>query len=413
MTSIDCRFVRLISATGIVLLGAALIASAKEPQKKVAEPVAGNSSAWKPGLVTQLKDVKIQLSQPVLVARRKGFLWFPTLTKLTNGDLMVTMSSYADEHTETSTAYYTWSVDGGLKWTKPIKNHYCEAPLTLANGDILLLPYYLKAVAPNVMGAPYVLCPKGKQELILKTEGVRVSGWTKPDRSPDPRLNLSGFVFNGQSLKLKDGNYVATLYGNYKDSKRYDLVMAESSDGVNWKIRSTIADEHCKLPGAEGPCESALCRLQDGRLMSVFRNAANVPFGQSFSSDEGKSWTTAVGMKDVFSVQPSLQTMPDGTVYLSGGRPGMFLWRNGDKAGLEWERVDIGANHNAFVKNEPIVNPGSNSSNYTEIVVQDDSHLYYVYDRIPHGWNAIPESSNDTNSVWLVRVTIEKSRSAK
>jgi hypothetical protein len=257
------------------------------------------------------------------------------------------------------------------------------------------------------MGGPYVLCPKGKQELVLK-QGIRVSGWTKTDRSPDPKLNLSGFVFNGQSLKLKDGTYVATLYGNYKDSKRYDLVMAESPDGVNWKLRSTIADEHCKVPGVEGPCESALCRLQDGRIMSVFRTASNVSFGQSFSSDEGKTWTTAVAMKDVFSVQPSLQTMPDGTIYISGGRPGMFLWRNGDKTGLEWEKVDVGANHNAFIKSEPIVNPGSNSSNYTEIIVQDDSHLLYVYDRIPNGWKAIPEKSSDTNSVWLVRVTIEK-----
>ena len=52
---------------------------------KAAEPVAGKTSAWQTGQETQLTGVKIRLSQPVLVARRKGFLWFPTLTRLTNG----------------------------------------------------------------------------------------------------------------------------------------------------------------------------------------------------------------------------------------------------------------------------------------------------------------------------------------
>lgn len=396
-----------IACLTLILLGWSITCSSVQAADTT-EPVAGKTDAWKPGKQTELNGVKISLSQPVLVARRHGFLWFPTLTRLTNGDLLAIMSSYADEHTETSIAYYSWSSDGGLTWSKPVASAYCEAPLTLANGDTVLLPYYMRPAGDRVMTAPYILIPKGKQQAILKNDGVRVSGWERPDRSPDPKLKLSGFVFNGQTQQLKDGKYVATLYGNYKDTKRYALVLAESADGRDWKIRSTIADENCPLEGVEGPCESALCRLQDGRLMSIFRNASNVPFGQAFSSDEGKTWTKAVSMPGVFSVQPSLQTMPDGTVYLSGGRPGMYLWRNGDKEGRTWESVDMRANHNEFVKNELITDPGKHSSNYTEIIPVDDTHLLYIYDRIPHSWNPIPKNSQDTNSVWVVRVTIEK-----
>lgn len=396
------RLFLLASLIGLAFLDHAALAAEKS------EPVAGKTAAWKPGQQTRLNGVKISLSQPVLVARRKGFLWFPTLTKLANGDLLAIMSSYADEHTETSIAYYSWSSDGGLSWSKPIASAYCEAPLTLANGDVLLLPYYMRPAGDRVMKAPYILCPKGTHEVVLKNEGVSVSGWERPDRSPDPKLKLSGFVFNGQTQQLKDGSYVATLYGNYKDTKRYTLVLAESRDGRDWKIRSTIADENCPLKGEEGPCESALCRLQDGRLMSIFRNASNVPFGQAFSADEGKTWTKPIAMPGVFSVQPSLQTMTDGTVFLSGGRPGLYLWFNGDKEGRNWESVDLRANHNEFAKGETIENPGKHSSNYTEIVALDDTHLLYIYDRIPNGWSPVSDKSADTNSVWVVRVTVEK-----
>ena len=43
-----------------------------------------------------VENYQVTLSAPVLVARSKGYLWFPTLTKLANGDLRVIMSDRAD-----------------------------------------------------------------------------------------------------------------------------------------------------------------------------------------------------------------------------------------------------------------------------------------------------------------------------
>src|SRR5262249_5677966 len=249
------------------------------------------------------------------------------------------------------------------------------------------------------MGAPYQICPSGKKELQVVKEGVTVSGWPRPDQSFAPKLGLAGFVFNGQTVALKDGNYLATLYGNFKDTKRYCLMAAASPDGVHWKIRATVADENCKLKGTEGPCEAALCRLKDGRLMCVFRLASNVPYGQCFSSDEGKTWTEAVAMAGPFSVEPSLAVMKDGAVVLSGGRPGLFVWFNADGTGKTWQRIDLQANHNACVPKEPI-DKGNHTSSYTEVVAVDDRHLLCIYDRIPHGWERIPKDSAQTNSVW-------------
>jgi hypothetical protein len=398
------------------LLGAALALAAPAFCQEKPAP------AWQDGKPHALNGVTVTLSRPVLVARSKGYLWFPTLVKLMNGDCMAVMSNYADKHVETSSSLVSWSHDGGLTWTKPIEGQYGDVSLRRPGDDELLLPYYLRPLPDGGIGAPYQLCPKRKQELRVVKPGVSVTGLPRKDKSLAPELGLAGFVFNGQSVKLKNDAYLATLYGYFeestaakpetvkaeaakpKEAPRYSLIAVESADGVRWTYKSTVADEKCPLPGKEGPCESALCRLQDGRLLCVYRMGGDVPFGHSFSADDGKTWSEPLAMTDAFAVQPSLAVLKDGTVALSGGRPGLFLWLNADKTAKAWQKLDVRANHNEFVKDEPI--QPAHTSAYTEIIPLDDTHLLYVYDRIPNGWSPIPEASNDTNSVWVVRVTV-------
>lgn len=368
--------------------------------------VAAEKPAWKSGQSHDYGDGKVTFSQPVLVARDRQFLWFPSLSRLSDGRLLAIMSDYADEHVKVSTAKLAWSDDGGLSWTKPAQGRYGDPTLTLKNGDELLLPYYLHPLGEGVMGEQFQICKKGGAKAKLSDDRLTVRGWPRPDR-PNPTTGMAGFVFNGDTLADNDGTYLAMLYGYFQNTQRYALVLAESTDGVDWTIRSTIADEHCPLEGAEGPCEAALCRLADGRLMSVFRLSSNVPYGQSFSDDEGKTWSEAKAMPGVFSVQPSLVTRENGSLALSGGRPGIFVWLNRGGDGKTWDKFDVVANHNEYVPNEPITGAGITTS-YTEIVEIDESHLLLIYDRIPHSWNAIPADSKETNSIWVTRILIDE-----
>jgi hypothetical protein len=364
------------------------------------------TSSWKTARTIPLKGLKVSLSEPVLVARSRGFLWFPTLVHLGKGKLLAVMSNYADVHTNRSTCLAAWSRDGGLTWSKTRPGLYGDSAVRLKNGDHILLPYYLYPQKAG-MGAPYQLIPHGKEELRVVKKGITVTGWPRPDRTFDPKVGMSGFVFNGQTVALKDGCYLATLYGYFKNDKRYSLVAAESTDGIHWKIRSTIAGDNCKLKGAEGPCEAALSRLQDGRLMCVFRLASSVPYGQTWSKDEGKTWTEPVTMANAFSVQPSLAIMKDGTLALSGGRPGIYAWFNRDGTGKDWQSIDLKAHHNTCRPTEKI-GPPERTSSYTEIVALDERNLLCIYDRIPNGWHALPKDSKYTNSVWVVRLTLDK-----
>ena len=404
-----------MKAAALVMMTLSAIAASDPPAAKEGDNVVGKSrshdattrlAGWVVRRTIALKGMKVSLSQPVLVARRADYLWFPTLTVLSNGELLARMSAYADVHVKTTRTLVCWSGDGGLTWSRLLATRSGGSTLTLPSGDLLLLPYYLRPKGKGVFVAPYEICPKGERRIRLVADGVRVGGWPRPDRSPAPHLGIAGFVFNGQTVRLA-GGYLATLYGHFQGAKRYALVAAESADGVNWKIRSAIADEKCKLPGREGPCESAIARLKDGRILCVFR-MGKAPYGRTYSRDEGKTWVEPVAMPGPRSVQPSLAVMKDGTVVLSGGRPGLYLWLNSDGTGNDWQQVDIRKHHNACV-DEKILR-SDRSSSYTEVVALDDAHLLYIYDRIPRGWAAIPKGSGETNSVWVVRVTLKRTK---
>jgi len=364
---------------------------------------------WVEASKVSLKGIDVTLSAPVLVGRSRGYFWFPQLVLLSNGDLAALITPYPDEHRSSPAGLISWSGDGGLTWSAPIEyKPIGYANIRLPNGDQLILPYYLRP-CPDGMTEAYNVIPRGKKEVECVEPGVTVTGWPRKDKSLAANLGLAGFVFNGQSVRTRDGSYLAMLYGYFEGAKRLSLVAAESRDAVHWRIRSVIADDTCDLPGADGPSESAVCRIADGRLMCVFRLGPGNPYGQVWSSDEGRTWTKPVAMNGVFSVEPSLAVMKDGTVALSGGRPGLFLWLNTDGTGKDWQRVDLVPNHNQCHPKDAITEPlTGRTTSYTEIIALDDDHLLCIYDRIPNGWDAIPREMNDTNSVWVVRVAVRR-----
>ena len=378
-------------------------------QEKSGGKTTGSGKGWVDMKTIKLKGLSVTLSQPVLVARSKEYMWFPTLINLENGKLLAVMSNVPDAIVPPKSSA-AWSSDGGLTWRcdKPLDGLLSYSALRLKNGDRLLLPFYLFTVrGTNGVTGTCPIVRQGQSAFEMVKKGVSVTGWPRACGSfgeLGPGRTLAGFGFNGQTVELKGGGYLATLYGYFQGPRHYSLLAAESANGRDWRIRSVIADVTSKLQpvGAEGPCESALCRLKDGRLMCVYRNGG--PYWQCWSQDEGKTWTDPVYTITQGAVQPSLAVMKDGTVALSGGRPGVFAWINADGTGKDWQDVDVMAHHNACCPKETI----GSSSCYTEIIVLDERHLLLIYDRIPGGWNGIPKDSPESNSAWVVRVEVSR-----
>lgn len=183
--------------------------------------------AAEPALRTEeTDDWKVGLEPPVLIARSQGHLWFPTIMSLSNGELLAMLNNYADEVVTQPTALVSWSKDGGLTWSEPKSALYGDSNFRLPNGDHVVLPYNLyPGPDQKTLIGPYQVCPKGERALRVVKEGLVVSGLPRPDK-PDLKRKVSGFVFNGSGVPLKDGGYLATLYGYFENTKRCSLLVA-------------------------------------------------------------------------------------------------------------------------------------------------------------------------------------------
>ncbi len=381
------------------------------------------SAQWTDRPTVQLKGLRVTCSEPVLVKRSRWFCWFPSLIRQPDGTLWAVINPCADIQVSESFGYLSRSRDGGLTWDEPrVIGDSGSSHLLLPDGGALVIPYSLRPRAGGAIGAPCnIISPTGK--LTMRAAGVTVDGWPKPAKMDTSGLGTAGFVFDGSTVLGRNHEYLTTLYGHFEGDKRFSLVLAESADGFAWHIRAVIAGADCLLEGREGPCESAMCRLADGRLMCVFRLDSYASFGQTFSADDGKTWSQPVSIAPN-SVDPRLEVMPGGTLVLSTGRPGMFVWFDLGGTGADWQAVDILAQHNA-ARPADLIDPDTRqawtgvdkmlregrhgyTSSYTELLRIDDKHLLLIYDRVGLGWNAIPDESPETNSVWVMRLTVEK-----
>ena len=77
------------------------------------------ANAWIDAETVELEGLRVTLTEPVLVGRRKGYFWFPNLWNMPNGELLSTISPVPDIHLSGVPYLVLWSRDGGLTWTEP------------------------------------------------------------------------------------------------------------------------------------------------------------------------------------------------------------------------------------------------------------------------------------------------------
>ena len=174
------------------------------------------AATWTDSKSVNLDGMRVTLSEPVLVGRRKGYFWFPNLWTMPNGDLLSTISPVPDIHFSGVPYLVLWSRDGGLTWSEPLVA--CDGGQTLLHlhsGDSILLPYYLRP-RPQGIGAPHNLFPAGQRVFDYVPTGVVITGMPAPVPLILPGLDVVTFTFNGQTLLLEDGTYLATAYGQFE-----------------------------------------------------------------------------------------------------------------------------------------------------------------------------------------------------
>ncbi|MHB9131002.1 MAG: sialidase family protein [Armatimonadota bacterium] len=375
--------------------------------------------------IYSLRELNVTLSTPVQVAKWKNcrlpdlsedvdgkFLWYPQVARLSNGELLAQIRLGGDSWQADIQCPigFSWSGDGGKTWSELLvtSKHNGYGSLILPSGDLMILPYLLAPASHGMVG-PCNLIPHGKREVRFVEKAVEVTGFLRKTVADTTMgieregFTFGGFVFDGRPVRTRDG-WLTTVYGKYDGDvdKKCTLHAVASTDGVKWEIRSTIAAADNALGQHRwGNSEAEICRLPDNRLMCVYR-IDNEPYGRSFSSDEGFTWTQPTPMPlGVGTVEPRLAVTGTGVVTLCGGRPRYYLWFNADGTGKDWQGIDIFTHHNALAGPDQVRFGGyrfDGCSAYGSVIPLDDTQVLLIYDCF----------TDDEFGIYVVHAAIEK-----
>jgi hypothetical protein len=225
----------------------------------------------------------------------------------------------------------------------------------------------------------------------------------------------------------------------------------ESTDGgvgLKWRYLSEIQADHASWlswTDSEGPCEPTVVLLPDARIMSVFRVDSREDLIQAFSKDGGSTWEN-ISRMDAWAVMPQLQTLQNGVVVLTSGRPGLRMWLLPPGVSAQnrsgWQAIDLASEHNKGVEpawqyknwtvnatcvfspspcihcaypfscTPPAVPPETTA--YTGLaeltpISSTVSKLLVVYDRVANGWAYPPGRWGGADGIFSMVVTIDAS----
>jgi hypothetical protein len=267
-----------------------------------------------------------------------------------------------------------WSADGGRTWTAGPAGPDAKTVVNLGDGEVLsiagssakgddgLFRLFQKRSTDN--GQTFA-----EETAILDTPLATSTGG-------DDGGHHAGLIMHHGALRLKNGDLLATMYGNYTGDNipadgypeefkffKYRTVAVFSSDnGRSWGRPVTVAYDRQLARGTdpdssvqtisvvpavtqEGFCEADVTRAPNGDLICAMRSGGRLgvrsapifptPLYVSRSMDEGQTWTPPVQAADR-GVSPYLVTLENGVIVCAYARPGCWLIFSDDN-GQSWK----------------------------------------------------------------------------
>ena len=215
-----------------------------------------------------------------------------------------------------------------------------------------------------------------------------------------------GFLMDHGLVRLRNGDLMATMYGNYAGDTaksegygdpgfiKYRTIVVFSSDkGKTWGRPVTVGYDP-KI-GQEGLCEGGLARAANGDILCVMRSGGRpfippTPLHVSRSSDEGKTWSAPQPIADK-GVWPNLCTLDNGVIVCTYGRPGNELIFSDDD-GRTWK--------GAFAYGHGVYRI---TSSYNSVVPVGPDTVLVVYDR-----TAADENGLDSRDIVGTLFTVKR-----
>ena len=370
------------------------------------------------------ENVSVQIGTPRMIAEGVGYCWFPNLMRFSTGECMVTYSLNRDSSENFSNAETVLiSTDEGKTWgVKPFPydvNGFHAAGgdvrISLSDGSIVGTSMFLRPDPPDQRRdfvAHYWSYEKGGRKYSVEPWGAHVHDLPRDvaDHSKWSRTIWCRIYWYSDILELKDGNWLTTIGTHYDDDVLYTQEALVSEDkGRNWHYVSTVAGPDAVSGAEKGFGEPCLERLADGDIMCVSRMGSTKDqlLAKTYSSDEGRSWSK-VELLPAYSVAPSITRLTNGLIAITTGRPGLFLWLSTDPRGNgNWESIDLIDHHNGLLDNSHHMK-ATQTTAYTANLELAPNRMLLVYDRVPFGWNVVPDDSEERSRIYLLEIVVSR-----
>lgn len=382
---------------------------------------------------------EIELTEPVMVAMAEqkeewGYFQFPGIGRAKDGTLIVSWTMKGDTYKmygRKSPREMTpmMSKDGGLSWIKRDRNYIMEREKSdpvLRNGGRLSICTPTCKNIREYDGFPWPVGQYGDKtfypmdSLPDELQGIYVNIYDNNNKKSnaiharlnDPGLlryaidNLMPILWRGNIRQLADQSLVAGVYPCYYLDTPGGLAHSgvsfyrSTDEGRTWNVISRIP---FKLDGiavsrdGESFEEPFFEILADSTFICVMRTGSKSPMYQTFSTDNGKTWTDPKPFTSN-GVRPRLMKLNNGVLVLASGRPGVQIRFSLDGTGRKWtDPIEM----NSFVDEKGKVHFWS-TCGYAYILEESENSFYIVYS----DFTSKNSQGETRKSIWCRKVTV-------
>lgn len=272
-------------------------------------------------------DYQAKILETRVICKEPGrYIGWPTITKTSNGELLIVFSGDRDAHVcPWGKTQMVRSKDGGQTWTEPVTINNTplddrDAGIIETNSKTLVVSWFTSLVftQPNIMRDEWV---RHTEKLGPETRNRWLGYWIRRSTDggytwEDP-IRVDVTAPHGP-IQLQDGRLLFVGMGNI-DGKRVIGVEASEDDGRTWKMISSVPLANQDIDNLHEP---HVVQNADGTLVTMVRYQPpdrQCFLQQSESADGGMTWSV-LHPTPLWGYPPHLICLDNGWLVVAYGR---------------------------------------------------------------------------------------------
>ena len=371
-----------------------------------------------------LTDIFLYVGMPrIVTSSTTGYMWFPDVTGLSTGQLIVSHLKNADSFDNASNSfadYIAANATGDFAFaynTSGFNAGSGQPVIALNNGTAIGgRQYFLTPVPNNGTAVTTFTCDRltysnGGQTLTSESNAISITfpAAVKP-YAGSPTFFAYAFWYS-RIIDIGGGTWLTSMQWIPNGQTKRTAGCFRSTDlGYTWTYIGEIGAP-ADVPGStEGFSEPAICKLSNGNIFATCRTDSLAPMYEATSTDNGVTWSAPVASTHPGSAAPSLITLTNGvTVELAGiGVGGNMTFRFTKDNTTTWRSWDAMAYHNARVNEDYRIHSlvGATTTGYYGIQEISANRVAMVYDYLPGGRPGQPGDGSLEAQIYILEFDV-------